>query len=272
MSYEPYEGIEQGESLDTAKGRQPYVISDNGYGLLECQLKVRTNQSESPPALESAHPTDARLKCWKVDVNKIRGGLVEMTIYYVGIKEGDMTVPEIQISMSSTQEPIETHPRFEEYIGGKPSAPLNSCVFIDPATNQRTVDDKVGVFSEFPIYKEDGTKNPFAGIKSFFYPTATIKGTVYTSAIETVNSIAGGMGGRTTTGDIKGIDTAPSWMTSVLGQLKGDGLDESYATGRNYLVAGFNVEKYGAVYKVSYELTASGPRGWNTDIYPDATT
>jgi hypothetical protein len=75
--------------------------------------------------------------------------------------------PTYELSGSLDQQPIATHPDFEDFAG-TPSAPLNGAVFVDPETGRVTDDDAIGVFREF-----GSAGGEFGGLESYLDPGAT---------------------------------------------------------------------------------------------------
>jgi hypothetical protein len=117
----------------------------------------------------SSHPYISYLKFESREVN-IKPGIWEVKVKYRGIPttyhNNDGTPPVYELNYGSGTEPIETHPNFERYIGGTPSAPKNGAIFVD-ANGDVTTDDAVGVFERFKIVNPDNADLSFGGIESY---------------------------------------------------------------------------------------------------------
>lgn len=257
----------------TALEVQPkWPISNDGFGLLEGTVSFTTtvDNAGSIPVKRDSHPHDERLKCWKVQSTTRKGGLIDVEANYVGIESGMNTEPQVQITVGSTTDPIDTHNEFVTKIGGKPSAPLNGAIFVDAITGDATTNDAKGVFSEFSLIKTTGTKkerNIMAGIKSYYSPTITIKGVMYTRSQIFTQRLVGSMGKTTVSGNVRKLNLLPEWAKYTVEDLMNNSKAEGYYQPRNWLITGVNVEQYGAIYKMTYDLTLGGILGWNSYIY-----
>lgn len=117
----------------------------------------------------SVHPVFPGMGVSKRQWQKTDGGrfwTVQYTFegYFDSIPE-----PTYEFTGALDQEPIQTIPNFLD-IAGKPSAPLNRAIFLDPETIKPTAVDAVGVFKEFSALLADGTKNPKGGIEAWEKP------------------------------------------------------------------------------------------------------
>lgn len=280
--YRPFTGVTVGKEIDTQYIQPGWTIKNDGFGLLESSIVFRgdADNSQNIPEKGEKHIRDERLFCYRVETTKVQGGMLEAKCDYCGIEQEDgMTEIKLSISASSSTDPIETHPNFEKKIGGKPSAPLNGAVFIDPTTNQATNDDKRGLFSEFLTYvpktgsSTEVEKNRFAGVKNFYNPGVSMKGEFFTKNVGTLDKVVGDVGKSSKTGKFGGISLIPEWaLAAVTSALK------PYTTEtvggkvlqRNFLLSSASIEQYGNVYKCSYDLTMGGALGWIEEIYPNS--
>lgn len=127
--------------------------------------------SLAPRRNVARHPDFPGLICNGCSVERLKPGVVaKLTAKYRGIAVPDPVVPPGTIPPidSSTEEvitstsdaPIETHPRFVSHIGGTAAAPLNSAKF-----------DSDGVFKGF------AAGSAFAGIESYVIPSTIYRRT-----------------------------------------------------------------------------------------------
>lgn len=170
---------------------------------------------------------------------------------YAGVEYEYQDVPSYDLIIGVEESPIEAHPKFKDFAG-KPSAPANGAIFLDPSTGFISVDDLVGVFDRFAPYV-GGNLNPKAGIESFLDPVCTYRES-YVS------------------------DSIPS--QSGVGQIEKDvpGPGLSRMGKRNWLYTGMNYRRRGdpsgqinrVIYEVTRDWKLSGQRGWDEDIYASA--
>ena len=105
---------------------------------------------------------------------------------------------------------------------------------------------------------------------SYYSPTITLKGTFFTKYELNAQKVASSIGLTTKSGNLRGMQVIPPWVLIALGGALSNKGVEGYYQDRNWLVSGVNVEEYGQVLKVSYDLTLGGILGWNPVIYKAA--
>lgn len=126
------------------------------------------------------------------------------------------------------KDPIETHKDFVSRIGGTVASPKNKAQF-DPDTG------------EFLCFPPDAPQD-LGGTSDYFIPTVNVRRTWWTYTVPTM--------------DQQGkIVAKPSDI--ILS-----------ATTKNLLGGPECYRQVGKLYQMSQELIGSGPRGWNTIIYP----
>lgn len=168
---------------------------------------------------------------------------------YAGVQYQYLDKPTYSLLIGVEESPIETHPKFN-LIGGKPSAPLNGAIFLDPYTGLTTVSNSVGVFDRFPTFKSDGTKNPKGGIEAYQDPRVTYRESKVLTSLPPVTGF-----GR------------------IVNDVPGPGFRGSLGQ-RNWLYTGFNYTRRGVsdvqsqtLYEINSEWILSGRNGWDEDIY-----
>lgn len=283
-----YKGQSFGD-IESVYASPGWGIRNDGFGLLESTIMIRTSQDNrgSLPQKGDKHPRDERLFLYRKEVTKVVAGMIEARLEFAGIEQTDRTETRLSISSSSSTDPIETHPNFTTKIGGKPSAPLNGAVFLDPATNLPTTADSVGVFSEFSSLAETNTtgdpageaeeteirQNKFAGVKSFYNPGISLKGEFFCKDLSIAGSVLESIGKTSVSGSWNGVELIPAWgMQAISPALSASGYEfyNGQVLQRNLLLNSAGIEQFGTIYKVSFEITMSGGRGWLEEIYPSA--
>jgi len=195
------------------------------------------------PEIGSAHPF---AKFMKMDKREIvfSAGLAVITGDFAGMdpSKGDESDPVYELSIGTSDEPIETHPDFITEIGGKPSAPLHGAVFINPGTGDITTDDSIGVFEKFSFMDGD-EKNKLAGLEAYLDASEIIWRKRYTS--------------QTRPNDIEEVTTIQN----------PEGPNPSLGKGRTWLYIGLSYTEPGDVFSVTKEWKGSARGGWLEGLY-----
>lgn len=213
------------------------------YGV-DVVTRVEEIPSDRFPALMrskySVHPRFTAMGVSKVNwASGKHGKFYRVTYVYEGFLNS-LPEPVYTLSSSLSEEPIELHPDFEDFAG-KPSAPLNGAVFLDPDTQKITTDDSRGVFREF-LATFGGEANLKAGIESFLSPGATWTEISFSTTRPT------------DLGDLGEIDE-PSGPEPTIG------------TDRNWIYCGVDYTRRGGIYEIRKTWLLSGRNGWDEDIY-----
>jgi len=184
----------------------------------------------------TAHPTYIFLGLESKVVTFEDGGQATIDLVWVGAstetsgtEPTELPPPVWDLKRSPSQEPIDTHPDFENFAGNA-GLPINGAVF-----------DEDGIFKAF---KPDDP-NVWGGVSKYLENAA-----VLTKASVVLTE-------PNTSEIVPRIEAPPS-----------PGITLPVITGRNWLKTDFTVRRVGSVYEVFEEWTMSGQQGWNADIYP----
>lgn len=221
-----------------SEGEAAYeVIGVHGPGLISAL-----------PALGSVHPfsnyvwMESRRLTWTPQG-------IRADCRYAGAELASLNVPQYELVITMDEQPIETHPDFDD-IAGTPSSPQNGAIFIDADTGQIGTDDETAFFDRFAPILSGGSKNPKAGLEAFLSPSVTYRENYVTTALPS----ASGFGTRTSS-------------------VPGPGFPGTTGS-RDWLYLGFTYQRRGApgggssiVYEVTREWRLSGRGGWDDDIY-----
>jgi len=197
----------------------------------------------------TVHPNYSWLKRKSASIVPIEGGWEKVTVEYEGIPP-ETDIAQYRLEVSTSTEPIDTHPDFETLIGGSYVKPLNGAVF-----------DENGIFQNFKAVLVAGDievsdlgqesvvtskkKNRFGGIQSYLVP----------SMIWNETLIRGGgafIGGPDL--DDTGKISNPDGNPPTIG-------------GRNWLMLGGTQQEVGFGYRLNRRYRMSGRDGWIKIIY-----
>lgn len=210
------------------------------YGLETCTavFKCPMDNFSLVPPMFAFHPIFTYLNMERRRVS-ITPGFLVITGEFAGIP-GGTTTPIYEISIGLADEPIVTHPKFTNYIGGRPSAPLHGAIFLDQE-GEITSDDSLGQFAYFQ-HTQGGIQNEFAGIDSYLAADQVVWREKYYSTQRPV-------------------------ITQQVGYIMQPSGPVPSVAGPNWLFTGCTYEQRGLVYFVCNEWRNSGRRGWNNLIY-----
>jgi hypothetical protein len=288
---------EFGQSLtQTWVMEKTWTVQHDGFGLVTMQLKFTADSDKS---------YDVATDFKRGDIPPI-SGMENMTLHkavassndgvctvmadYCGIDGGaDTTITQVQVSSTTSQDPIETHPNFSKIQCQKigynlhplagPAAYIfanesdteinpNKAHFAQVTTNgtQLTQYQFVGFL---PSRDPDDEVNLKAGVKSYFKPGVTLRCLTYTNnadlAKRTILRV-----GYANYGAIGAI-SLPAPYNTLLDTYDSDLpviLPDGQKRDRTYLCTNASVEVFGGLYKVQADLMMSGVIGWDDEIYP----
>jgi hypothetical protein len=226
-----------------------WSITEDQYGLLTGSISYRYESqnimSSAIPSIGQFHPFNGELRSYKGSVNHGGGGNAVMTLDYIGIGNGrTQTIPEIEVSGSSSSQNVVLHPKFSDFALEIPPDKDGLGWKYKPYVN--TV-DKNGV--DFEVF--DAIKSPegLRGVDSYYVQRTTVRVSFYTYNTGNVSQHLNGIGCyREKPYGVEGFNGIP--------------------TGGNYLLTSCSASKYGTAYKVSAEWTSSeqGVK-WSTILY-----
>ncbi len=111
------------------------------------------------------HPEFPYLSVWSSELVESTAGIGILSVEYRGADT--IPAPTYSLDRSLSNEPLATNPKWVSDIAGKPSAPLNGAIFIDPTTGLQTTDDSIGQFKGWAI------GSPFDGVEDYLCPGST---------------------------------------------------------------------------------------------------
>ena len=263
--------ISQGNALTVPLQQPGGKFSDDGYGLITATVVWKSDQSASLNSVVNRGSTCPLAGASFCDAHKYTIaydslGLALITVDYVGIdptiNSGSRTNPQVGVSQGLTSEHISTHPKFFTATTGIAGpAPYSASSIttgqfkgLNGAHFQSTGGGKFLGF-------QDPSEPLYYGRTNYLAPQTSFSGIFYTSTEATPKSLVDRVGKTSGTGSFNSIALLPSYMGT------------SFVTGtgsRNQLLlAQVNVEDFGLLYKVNYEIRYNRD-GYVDPVYPPA--
>ena len=274
--------VNTGATLVTPILQSGWTVVSDGFGLHTSVSVYKADYTSLLTAFlvkGTAHPDPAytylKIDKWRISWDAL--DMATVTVDYVGIdpsvNTGLITNPNTSGANGLTSSPITAHPNFfvnDAAYGGTPIAgtiytsdPLGPLVKtkVAPFRDQQSFIGNNGACFE----SEDGGR--FIGFVDPGYPmiygktnylakTTTYSGVVYMTVEASVLSLLGYLNSATSTTAWGVFDLIPSWapVGTVIG------------TGHVNLLTQVNVEMFGSLYKVNYEIRYSSV-GWFSQVY-----
>lgn len=254
--------VTKGNQLTSPQLQPGWTIEDDGFGLLTARATYVVSQNTDygvsgstvlgkAPKRGDAFENDPRLTCHRSSSSVNKNGLQVITAEFCGIANGNSTTPNVTGRGATTTEPIQRHPSFVSKIGGTSASPLNGAKFDG--------NDLLLGFGD--------TSNKKYGLKSYYSPSFTITGHLYTKDITVASSLKDRQCCSSSSGSFAGFNLlsglnslAPSWGTSVPFWMAADESPQ-------LLLNNVSIEPYGMLYKVNYEILVAVD-GLDVDVYP----
>lgn len=277
-------------------------LSNDGYGLLTatCVWKANTNNDLSVGNRGSTCPINAALAAHKFSVSYDALGMAIITVDYIGIdpdvNEGVYTNPEVGASNGLTSENITTNPNFFEpggdgydgVIAGAAGTYTQSP--IGPLVEIKSPSDYITVITGSTIVKvnkkqsylgqngacfEDPQGGRFIGFvkaadkhfygkTNYLAPQSSFSGHFYTTEASEVQNMMDYLGTTSRDNDWSSV------LPRIIPDYAGTSWVSSAANGafNQLLLSQVNVQDYGLLYKVNYEVRYSIV-GWHDKVYRD---
>jgi hypothetical protein len=262
--------IDQGNALSTAMLQPGAKFQSDGYGLVTGTLVYKEDQTGSSAFLArgQACPITAFSFCkvHKANTSIDALGLATYTVDYVGIGSGgvnsSLTKPQVGVSQGLTSEHISTHTNFFTASTGiaGPTPFTASAIVTTEFKGLNGAHFEKATGGKFLGFK-DPASPLYYGKTNYLAPQTSFSGFFYTSTEATPKALVDRVGKTSGTGAFNSIDMLPSYM----------GTSFVTATGaRNQLLlAQVNVEDFGSLYKVNYEIRYNRD-GYVAAVYPNA--
>jgi hypothetical protein len=291
-----------GNELTTPVQQPGAKLTNDGYGLLTATVvwKADKNNDLSVGNRGSTCPINGALTAHKFGVTYDALGVATITVDYIGIdpavNNGQFTNPEVSASNGLTSENITTNPNFFQpggdgyagVIAGAPGSftqsPLGPLVEIkDPADYIQVITGSTVAFVNKKqsyigqngacfesqnggrfIGFVDPTHKHFYGKTNYLSPQSSFSGHFYTTEASEVTNMLSYLGTTSRDNDWSSV------LPRIIPDYAGTSWVSSAENGsfNQLLLSQVNVEDFGSLYKVNYEVRYS-VQGWNDKVYRD---
>jgi hypothetical protein len=284
-----------GDPLTTALLQPGWTVVSDGFGLNTSTTIYKVDTTFDVDAFVvkgSAHPDPAysylKLDKWKISWDSLDIGT--LTVDYVGIdtaiNSGVRTNPNTSSANGLTTENLTTHPNFFNADGLFTTGPIAGVSYtqsdLGPLVEIKNPADyitqvilgKTVIISKKQSYignngacfeSEDGGRfigfvDPaypnFYGKTNYLTKTTTYSGTMYSTVLADVQALLALLNSATATDSWGVFALLPAWAPIGTGS----------GGGNVNLLSQVNVEEYGSLYKISYEVRYSKV-GWHSSVY-----
>ena len=263
--------ISQGDVLTVPLQQPGGKFSDDGYGLITATVVWKSDQSASLGSVVNRGSTCPLAGASFCDAHKYTIaydalGLALITVDYVGIdpaiNSGTRTNPQVGVSQGLTSEHISTHPSFftatTGIAGAKPfdisGISVGQYAGLNGAHFSNANGGKFLGFQDpdYPLYY---------GRTNYLAPQTSFSGHFYTTSSTAPKEFVARVGKTSGDGDFYSLDLLPSYM--------GTAFQTATGSRNQLLLAQVNVEDFGSLYKVNYEIRYNRD-GYVAAVYPAA--
>ena len=265
--------IDTGDVLTTPLQQPGGKFADDGYGLITATVVWKSDQAASLGSVVnrgSTCPLSGASFCdaHKYTITYDSLNLANITVDYVGIDPaingGARTNPQVGVSQGLTSEHISTHTNFFTATTGIAGAKPFGVSTIVP-TEFKGLNG--AHFEKASGGKFLGFKDPdyplYYGRTNYLAPQTSFSGFFYTTTEATPKALVALVGKTSGTGSFNSIYMLPTYMGTAYVTATGSPV-------RNQLLlAQVNVEDFGLLYKVNYEIRYNRD-GYVAAVYPTA--
>lgn len=270
--------VDIGEALTEPKLAPGWKVSDDGFGLRTCTAVYNVDiQSGFDFIRGEAFPVSGYdyLKLHKQTASFNALGYQVQTCEYVGISPdvngGAFTIPNMSSANGLTSENITAHPNFfnaqDGYIGaiaGPPPYEQDTQNNLAPTVNKAPafIGLNGACFEKAAGGRFIGFVDPefksLYGKTQYLATSTTFTGVIYVSSEANVTAILGYLNQSSPTTSWGSWELLPDWAT----------VGTSPGIGPKNLLSQVNVESFGSLYKVTYEIRFAD-RGWDSNVYKE---
>jgi hypothetical protein len=262
--------VKQGDALETPKLQPGAKFQTDGYGLWTGTLTFKIDKAGSSSSFYRGAPCPiTAFNFCKMHKTSVAIGELQLDTWsadYVGIdpgfNSGSRTNPQVGVSQGLTSEHISTHTNFFTASSGIAGPTPFTASTIVP-TEFKGLNG--AHFEKASGGKFLGFKDPasplYYGKTNYLAPQTSFAGFFYTSTQATPKALAERVGKTSGNGSFNSIALLPDYMGT------------SFVTGTGsrsqLLLAQVNVEDFGLLYKVNYEIRYNRD-GYVSTVYPAA--
>lgn len=267
----------KGNDLTSPEIQPGWTVSNDGYGLVTSTTRFKADYGFDVDALTdrgTSHPdpTYSFLKAHKYSISWDSLEIATVTVDYVGIdpdsNSGQMTQPNTSAANGLTAQSITSHPNFFNNV-----APYAVALAGLPPYTQDDPDNVAPIVNNAPAYlgangscfeKANGGRfigfvkpefDSLYGKTQYLATTTSYSGVIYTSSLSYVQALLALLNTATATNSWGIFNLLPAWAPVGTAEW-----------GNKNLLSQVNVEEYGSLYKVMYEIRYAAD-GWDSLTY-----
>ena len=263
-----------GNNLATPVLQAGGKLSNDGYGLLTatCVWKANTDNDLSVGNRGSTCPINANLSAHKFGVTYDALGVATITVDYIGIdpavNQGEVTNPNTSGANGLTAQNITSHPNFFTAVAAFGGVIAGAGPYAQDSANNLApmVNNAPAYLGQNGACFEKPNGGRFIGFVNPAYPslygktqylaqTTSYSGVIYMSEQAAVETLVESVGTTSSNEDWGTVTLLPSWAPVGTGDV-----------GNKNLLSQVNVEEYGVLFKVMYEIRFS-EEGWDQKVY-----
>lgn len=222
------------------QAERPLHLNPDGSAQASLTYKCTTESRFAViPAYLTSHPFLPALKAYESDLDQESGGIIRITTIYMGVLAAKPEeLAQHDYGRTTTEVPIETHPKFAVPYSAPPVTPSDLAVIELALQNAQ---DPPSSLSEIAKLLYDKKRR---GIESFLRPGGIYKKTYVSESFP---------GAR---------------LMNQVGKIAEPGTPApTPPAGQNYLCIGISWSKQAGVVTIMEDYQLSGPGGWDPDLY-----
>lgn len=271
--------IETGDDLASKILQPGWSVQSDGFGLVTISATYEVDATSAEVIVDVRgesfeHFGYGYCKAHKSSITYNDLGIALMRIDFVGIDPdvngGVFTNANTSSANGLTAENITTHPNFFVALGGFGTAIAGASPYTEDTAGEYAPLVKAGTHGFMGLNGscfETATGGRFIGFVDPSYPsfygktqylarTTTYAGSIYTNNVSYVQALYLLLGSATDTNSWGLFELIPEWGPTGAGTMGGN----------TNLLSSINVEEFGLLYKVNYEIRYS-KEGWPPEVY-----
>lgn len=269
--------VETGDALTSPEIQPGWTVSNDGFGLVTSTTKFKADHTFDIDALTdrgTAHPdsTYSFLKAHKYSVSWDALGIATVTVDYVGIdpdvNSGAVTEPNCSGANGLSAQSITSHPNFFTAKAAFGGVIAGAAPYTQDSPNNLApiVNGSPAYLGQNGACFEKPNGGRFIGFVNqafpslygktqYLAPTTVFSGVIYMTSQANTTTLVDSLGTTSSNREWGSITILPLWAPIGTGDY-----------GNKNLLSQVNVEEYGSLFKINYEVRFND-EGWDQKVY-----